>query len=128
MMECKQNAIDAIVPIPMHWTKRFQRGFQASAVIADGVQVEMRLPILLRCLRVVRRTAKQGTLETPERFRNVEGAFVVTNAKQIVNKRLLVIDDVMTSGATISQAAKMLLAAKASEIIVGVVARGARVS
>ena len=43
--ENTHQSFDAIVPIPMHWTKRFQRGFQASVVIADGVQYELRLPI-----------------------------------------------------------------------------------
>ena len=81
-----------------------------------------------RALKCQRRTKKQGMLSTAGRFRNVRNAFAVRASESVVGMSVLLIDDVMTSGATVSEAARILLNQGAREVYVGVVARGARVS
>lgn len=120
--------LDKIVPIPSHWIRRCARGFQASGVIADGVASILELPVCNRTLVSRKRTRKQGTLSSAGRITNVRRAFGLHDHADVEGKTILLIDDVMTSGATTSEASKVLIKAGASQIVVGVIARGTRTS
>ena len=119
---------DLIVPIPTHWTRRFSRGFHASSVIADGIGAETGITRARRLMYCKRQTSKQGTLSTAARFTNVRNSFGVRSGSIIEGKRLVLVDDVMTSGATVSEAARILLRAGAKSVDVAVVERGAKAS
>lgn len=118
--------IEALVPVPVHWSKQLQKGFHGAAVIAEGIRRELGISWLPRAVSSTRRTAKQGMLETPERYRNVAGAFAPGPAPAIEGKCLLIVDDVLTSGATLSAVAGALSKAGAGKLYAAVLARGIR--
>ncbi len=101
--------LEAIVPVPVHWSKQLQKGFHGAAVISEGIRRELGLPWLPKAVSSTRRTAKQGMLEPTERFRNVAGAFLVADDSKIRNRTLLLVDDVLTSGATLTAVASASL-------------------
>jgi predicted amidophosphoribosyltransferase len=118
--------IDIVTHIPIHWLKRLQRGFNASQLIAEGFCSVGDYPLLGNVLKYQRLTSKQGLLSTVERFRNVAGAFAVNPRIELADRHVLVIDDVMTSGATLAVAAQAIKARGARTVTVAVVARGTR--
>jgi ComF family protein len=118
--------LEAIVPVPAHWSKQLQKGFHGAAVIGEGIRRELRLDWLPRAVRSTRRTAKQGMLENSERFRNVAGAFEVTHPDRVAGRNLLIVDDVLTSGATMTAVCEALREADAGPMYAAVLARGVR--
>jgi ComF family protein len=122
--EMLQNLLpDLIIPIPMHWWHRYRRGVNNPEMIArclaDGLDIPCRRWVLQRC----KKTLTQSNLQPKQRFLNVRGAFRVRFARQIRGRRILLVDDVLTTGATCSEAAKMLKQAGAAMVAVAVVAR-----
>ncbi len=122
------STFDLAVAVPTHWWRRLKRGFCAAELICGSVGELLGVRSTPRLLRSVRSTRKQGTLTTQGRFANVRGAFALGRNSKLTGQRILLVDDVMTSGATTSEAARVLKRAGAGEVCVAVVARGARVS
>lgn len=116
--------IDVIAPVPLHVWKRLWRGASAPALLAEQLGRDANVPILPNLLRCRRRTRKQGTLLPQERLVNVRGAFDVAPCYDITNARVLLVDDVMTTGATVSEATRALLQAGAASVRIAAVARG----
>lgn len=116
---------DLIVPVPLHWLRLFQRRFNQSALLAQALGKIARKPVAPDLLARTRRTASQGHLKRSERFGNVKGAFAVRKGQlsAIQGKTVLLIDDVLTSGATAKECAKTLLKAGAKEVDMLTVAR-----
>jgi competence protein ComFC len=98
---------DAVVPVPLHWRKKWQRGFNQSELLARHVAKRRGVP-LLNALRRRRSTAVQASLAIAGRRRNVAGAFQAKPDAALAGKRILLIDDVMTTGATASACAAAL--------------------
>lgn len=115
---------DVVTPVPMHWWKRMWRGANSPDLLCEAIERTLRIPAARRLLKLRRRTEKQGTLLPGERLKNVRGAFRATSSYDIAGKHVLLVDDVMTTGATASEAAKMLRQAGAARVSVAVVARG----
>jgi ComF family protein len=113
---------DMIVPIPMFWGRHFWRGKNSPELLARclarGLKAPLR-PMLLRC----RNTLPQSGLAPRRRLENVRGAFRVRRPEAAKDARVLLVDDVLTTGATCSEAAKMLKQAGAAMVAVAVVAR-----
>ncbi|WP_200612171.1 ComF family protein [Thermohalobaculum xanthum] len=111
---------DLVVPIPLHWTRRLRRRFNQSAELARAALVAARRPEIYapEVLRRVRRTASQDGRSRSERAENVADALAVAPGAEplIRGKRILLVDDVMTTGATLSAAATVLRAAGAKSI------------
>jgi predicted amidophosphoribosyltransferase len=108
----------------MFWPQRLWRGANSSETLAIAVARELKLPVasdLLVCRRFLR---KQSTLRPDERRRNVRHAFRVSWRYDIKGARLLVVDDVMTTGATAQETARVLRDAGAASVVVAAVARG----
>ena len=120
------SKVEALVPVPVHWSKQLQKGFHGAAVIAEGIRRELGIPWLPRAVSSTRRTAKQGMLETAERYRNVAGAFAPRIQSELEDKCLLIVDDVLTSGATMTAVAEALRDAGAGKLYAAVLARGIR--
>jgi len=120
--------LDLVIPIPTHWWRRIKRGFHGTDILARSLADSCGLNHSNRVLKCLHSTKKQGTLSTAGRFRNVRSAFAVGAHELISGKTILLVDDVMTSGATTSEAARILLRQGAAKVFVAVVARGARVS
>ncbi len=119
--------VDLMTPIPTDWWRRLKTGFHAADVICDGIRWETGFPTNNRLLQTTRRTLKQGKLTMSQRFTNLKGALRV-NRGSVRGKTVLVVDDVMTSGATADQATRALLAAGAQRVYMAVAARGGRLS
>ena len=115
---------DAVVPIPMHWLRLWTRGVNGAEVLAEVVGRELGVAVWPRLMCCRRRTRKQGTLGRTERFRNVRHAFRLTPGYVLDRTRVLLIDDVMTTGATASEVARVLRRAGAASVRVAVVGRG----
>ncbi len=116
--------LDVVVPVPMHWWRRFKRGTHTAGVLAGAVAQQLNVPLAGQLLRCRHKLLKQGTLRPSERFRNMHGAFRFSSGYDITDKYVVLIDDIMTTGATASEAARILRRSGASEVAVAVVARG----
>jgi competence protein ComFC len=107
-----KDRFDAVVPVPLHRSRLRHRGFNQAELLARGLARKINAPVS-GTLQVVRRTRDQVELSAAERRANVSGAF---GAKDRVRGRVLLIDDVFTTGATMSACAEVLLRAGASEV------------
>lgn len=123
-IRCQLPRPQLVVPVPMHWWRRFRRGTNTACRLATCAGRSVGVPVVTRLLFSQRRTNKQGTLLPQERARNVRDAFGVSTGYDIKNSEILLVDDVMTTGATLSEAARVLRRAGARSVSVAVVARG----
>jgi ComF family protein len=115
---------DVITEVPLHGARERMRTYNQSGLLARGLAKRLGVPYLPHALSRVRRTATQTHLTASERRRNVEGAFRVGPARWVDGRRVLLVDDVMTTGATVNDCARALREAGACEIGVVTVARG----
>lgn len=113
---------ELIVPVPLHYRRQWLRGYNQSELLARMLGKRLAIPCRTP-LRRVRPTRRQATLPRAERLKNLSGAFRVKPPDAIAGKRILLIDDVLTTGATLHAAARALLDAGAAEVNVFVVAR-----
>ncbi len=117
-----QRAWDAVAPVPLHWRRRGRRGFNQAEALARAVGRRHGLPVERRCLVRVRATPPQQG-NAAARQRNVRDAFAVRRAARIAGRRVLLVDDVFTTGATANACAAALLAAGAAAVGVLTLAR-----
>jgi len=120
----KHRRIDFVIPVPMHHKRLKERGFNQSALIAREVAKEIHKPIIENILQKNINTVPQVQLSLSQRKSNPINSFVVKDAEIVKDKVILLIDDVLTTGTTISECARELLKAGAEEIFVGTVATG----
>ena len=116
---------DALLPVPLHWRRLWARRFNQAAALAGTISELCGVPVLHGVLKRVRATPQQVGLSKPERATNVQGAFRVPAEQkvEIAGKRVVLIDDVLTSGATVDTCARALLRAGAAHVDVLVFAR-----
>ena len=116
---------EALVPVPLHWRRLWARRFNQSASLAEAVSAASGVPVLHTALRRVKPTGHQVGLSRAERAQNVQGAFRVPaeGKAEIAGRRLVLVDDVLTSGATVDTCARVLLRAGAANVDVLVFAR-----
>jgi ComF family protein len=116
---------DGLVPVPLHWRRLWARRFNQSAALAVAISAAGKVPVLHGALKRVRATVQQVGLSKSERADNVQGAFrVPADLKaEVTGRRLVLIDDVLTSGATVDTCARALLRAGAAHVDVLVFAR-----
>lgn len=116
---------DALVPVPLHWLRLWARRCNQSALLAKAISTECAVPIADTALKRVKATAQQVGLTQTQRAENVQGAFHVPpdGKAEVAGKRLVLIDDVLTSGATADACARALLRGGARSVDVVVFAR-----
>ncbi len=114
---------DLIVPVPLHWRRLWWRGFNQAALLAEEIARRLRLPLDVVSFVRHRSTTSQTARHHDDRIRNVRRAFVVIHPERIRGRRLLLIDDVMTTGATVDECARTLVAAGARSVDVFTLAR-----
>lgn len=119
----RSERFDAIVPVPLHWRKRWQRGFNQSELLARGIARKWGLPVV-NALRRRRYTSAQAGLSNTGRRKNVAAAFA--HRRRVKGQRVLLIDDVLTTGSTAAACARALRDAGALRIAVATVARADR--
>jgi len=116
---------DFLVPVPLHWTRLFTRRYNQAALLAGAVGQESGVAVLLDPLIRLRRTPSQGRMKAVERRRNLRGAIALRpeRAPQVEGRNLVLVDDVLTSGATVSECAQVLYKAGARNVDVLTLAR-----
>jgi ComF family protein len=116
---------DTIVPVPLHWRRQWARRFNQSALLSEIIAKASGVAVAHAVLRRVKATPQQVGLSQAERAQNVQGAFRVLPAAraEVAGRRLLLVDDVLTSGATVDACSRALLRAGAADVDVLVFAR-----
>lgn len=116
---------DALVPVPLHWRRLWTRRFNQSAMLAAAISAQSGVPIATGVLKRVKPTAQQVGLSRTERAANVQGAFRVPPEARgaVAGRRLVLVDDVLTSGAKVEGCARALLRAGAANVDVLIFAR-----
>ncbi|MCL4499507.1 MAG: ComF family protein [Chloroflexi bacterium] len=115
--------IDIVIPIPIHRSRLPERGFNQARELAVRFGKRVRLPVMTDVLVKTKKTRHQVELARDERGINLEGVFAVTNADKVVGKRVLLIDDVFTTGSTLHEAATSLREAGAKAVYAYTLAR-----
>jgi len=111
----RDEAFDCVTPVPLHWRKRWQRGFNQADLLARWVASRTGIP-RTRLLRRLRSTASQASLSNTSRRRNVAAAFACRRPDLAMGRKILLIDDVMTTGATAAACALALKRAGAARV------------
>lgn len=109
--------IDLLIPVPLHSSRERERGYNQSALIARAVGEHLGVPVEERVLQRVKNTQTQTQLSASERSANVAGAFRVRVPEVVAGRRVALVDDVVTTGATADACAEALIATGASEIL-----------
>ncbi|HZZ72572.1 MAG TPA: phosphoribosyltransferase family protein [Pirellulales bacterium] len=120
-----KEKFEAVVPIPLHWTRRLKRGFSGPELIAGELSRALKVPLEARLLRR-RRTVEIKFMSRSRRAQSLQGVFSVSSAYELKNARILLVDDILTTGGTCNEAARALHWAGADYVGVAVVARAAR--
>lgn len=99
---------DLIIPVPLFNLKKIERGFNQVLYIAKGLKKSTNLPINSKIIKRTRNTISQTTLTLNEREENVRGAFRLKKIEVVKSKRIIILDDVITTGATVLEIARLL--------------------
>ncbi|MFO1021345.1 MAG: ComF family protein [Planctomycetales bacterium] len=118
-----EQPIDLIMPVPHYWTHRFTHGSGSSEILARAWAHRLKTPCATRLLKKIRWTPRQVGLTRAQRKENLRGAFAISRPRKIAGKRILLVDDVLTTGSTAHHASKALRKAGATQVIVAVLAR-----
>lgn len=111
----KNLTIDCFVPIPLHWTRRIKRGFNQAELFARHLALLKKVPVYTIVQRK-KRTEYQAKLEKTAKKENVKDAFIIKNGELLINKHVLLIDDLCTTGSTAVEIAKLLTHYKPASI------------
>ena len=120
---CCQTAPGLIIPVPLHRKRLRQRGYNQSQLIGGVLAQQWKLPLEFGNLRRVRWTEPQTTLDAADRRENVSGAFAVRDPRRLEGKRVLLVDDVYTTGSTLRACAESLHEAGVAAVFAVTVAR-----
>jgi ComF family protein len=120
------NGADLLIPVPLHWTRLFQRRYNQAVLLARAVRSAGGPPVAADWLVRRRRTPSQGRMGPAARARNVRAAFAMRPGCDVAGKRLVIIDDVMTTGATLDECARVLRRAGAASVSALTLARAVR--
>ena len=108
-LEILKNEIDVIIPIPLHTEKYQLRGYNQAELIANGLSEVTGIPVMNHVLKRGKNTISQTKISRENRFQNVNNAFVIQHPEKITQKRILLLDDVITTGATLESAGLKLV-------------------
>jgi ComF family protein len=119
-----QITIDTLVPVPLHKKQSIKRQYNQSAVLAGNLSKATGIPVFPKTLARIRETRPQYTLNKQERAENIKNAFQVKDGTQLPGAKVMVIDDICTTGSTINECARVLKQAGATEVHGLVLAHG----
>ena len=119
-------AVDLVIPVPLHWRRRISREFNQAALLGREVSRVIGVPLNSSSIRRKKATRAQAGLTDRERHENLRAAFRVRSPNEIRGRRVLIVDDVMTTGATLAACAKAVKRAGAEGVAVAALARAHR--
>ncbi len=109
MQSNRFSNIDYLVPLPLYADKEFKRGFNQAEIICNGMAESMQVPVLTKNVIRKRYTSTQTKKHRAQRWENVAGSFAVKDAPKLHGKNILLVDDVITTGATLEACAQTIL-------------------
>ena len=115
---------DVIVPIPLHEKKQHKRGYNQSEFIAEGIAEILKIPAILDAVERIDDTESQTQKAKFERWENVATVFSISQPNKLANKHVLLVDDVVTTGATIEACGNKILAVNGTKISIAAAAHG----
>ncbi len=122
--ETRLEEVEVVVPVPLHPQKLATRGYNQAELMAEPLATVLRRPLSADVLQRVKPTVSQSKLSRRERQENTTGAFLVSNCPTVAGKKVLLVDDIRTTGYTLSAAARALLIAGACGVKVLTLAVG----
>lgn len=120
--QARNQRLDAVTPVPLHWFRAWQRGYNQSALLSRRIAERLGIPHQT-LLRRVRYTRQQARMDLVQRQKNIRNAFAAASRSAIAGQHLLLVDDVFTTGATLAAATTTLLDAGAASVAVLTIAR-----
>ncbi len=114
--------MDMIIPLPLYPDKERKRGYNQAAVICDGMAKTMQAPVITNNVTRKRFTETQTRKHRDERWQNVEGSFVVNNPAALAGKNILLVDDVVTTGATLEACGQAILQIEGTRLFIATLA------
>jgi ComF family protein len=117
------NQVDIIIPVPLHKSKKQKRGYNQSELIAKGIADSMGKPVHTNILSRNIANSTQTRKHRYDRWTNVEGTFTLKNRDMLVGKHILLVDDIITTGATLEACASALLQVENSKVSIAAVAK-----
>jgi ComF family protein len=119
----REQRFDVVIPMPLHWRRRWQRGFNQAGLLARQIAKRWNVPVRFDVVRRTRATAPQAGLTNAKRRANVSGAFSTKRGKKLRGMRVLLVDDVLTTGASASACGRALKRAGAAQVTLLTLAR-----
>ncbi len=120
------TTVDYIVPLPLNKNKEKKRGYNQAEIICTGIHTATNIPVLKNNIIKLRATESQTRKHRGERWNNVEGSFVVTDPNALEGKHILLVDDVITTGATLEACAKAILQVRDSSLSIATLAHASK--
>jgi len=117
------QGIELVVQVPLHWRRRWVRGFNQAATLAEPLATELGAKFAPHVLRRVKPAPQHAQPSASARMENIRGAFVCPSPASLIGRSILLVDDVMTTGSTAGEASRTLKAAGATKVVVAVLAR-----
>jgi ComF family protein len=110
LKSCEWNSdLFGLIPLPLHFSRQKKRGYNQAEMICNGMSREMNLPVMTDVMQRAKKTASQTRKSRTERWTNIESKFELKNDSGIMNKHVLLVDDVITTGATLEACGSELL-------------------
>lgn len=122
-VQVKDRGIEMVVPIPLHWRRRWVRGFNVAATLGEELANQLGANFAPHALRRVKPATQHTQPSATARMENIRGVFFCSPRASLAGRTVLLVDDVMTTGSTVSEGARMLKAAGAKAVFVGILAR-----
>ncbi len=108
---------DLVIPVPLYRARKRERGFNQSEILAEGISRALNITVSTDILKRTKNTKDQTNLNAEQRQENVRNAFAVIQPEKVLGKKVILVDDVMTTGATLNECARMLLDAGAKRVL-----------
>lgn len=118
--------IDYLVPLPLYIDKEHKRGYNQAAVICDGIETSTKIPLLKNNIIRQRHTETQTRKHRSARWENVANSFVVTNPATLIGKNILLVDDVITTGASIEACGQAILQVAGTSLSIATIAHATK--